>query len=53
MDVQNTQPSTCTCCGCELNYCSSVWTTYVVMDGPFYDCTEGTCPRGHQQAVAD
>lgn len=41
------------CPACDLNYCSDHWRTIVEFDDDFYDCTRGTCPRGHSRILAD
>ena len=41
------------CPECERAYCHADWSTYVVFDEGFYDCTRGTCPAGHQHMVDD
>ena len=42
------------CCHtCELNYCSTCWSTRVEFDDGFYDCMRGRCPRGHEQLLDD
>ena len=41
------------CRGCEKPYCSRHWTTEVIMDEGFYDCTYGTCPLGHRSMIDD
>jgi hypothetical protein len=41
------------CPDCQLNYCARDWHTYVLVDEGFYDCTMGTCPRGHRHMVDD
>lgn len=42
------------CCRvCELNYCSTCWSTWIEFDEGFYDMTRGRCPRGHEQALDD
>ena len=41
------------CPDCGLNYCSSDWETYVLVDEGFYDCTMGTCPNGHRHTLDD
>jgi len=42
------------CChACQLNYCSKCWSTWIEFDEGFYDCMQGRCPRGHEQALDD
>jgi predicted RNA-binding Zn-ribbon protein involved in translation (DUF1610 family) len=41
------------CPDCQLNYCARDWSTYVLLDEGFYDCTMGTCPAGHRHMVDD
>lgn len=41
------------CPDCEQAYCHRHWTTEVVMDEGFYDCTYGTCPQGHRVMIDD
>jgi len=41
------------CPDCQLNYCARDWSTYVLVDEGFYDCTMGTCPNGHRHVVDD
>lgn len=42
------------CCEiCDLNYCSKCWSTWIEFDEGFYDCTQGRCPLGHEQALDD
>jgi hypothetical protein len=41
------------CPDCELNYCRDDWSTQVLTDDGFYDCTIGTCPNGHRHMVDD
>jgi hypothetical protein len=41
------------CPDCRLCYCHADWHPHVVFDGPFYDCTEGTCPAGHRHTIDD
>jgi hypothetical protein len=39
------------CPDCQLNYCARDWATSVLFHEGFYDCTTGTCPRGHWHLV--
>lgn len=41
------------CPDCGLNYCSKDWDTFVLLDEGFYDCTIGTCPKGHRHMLDD
>jgi len=41
------------CPECARNYCHSDWSTYVLFDEGFYDCTMGTCPAGHRHVIDD
>jgi hypothetical protein len=41
------------CPECGQNYCRADWRTCVSFDQGFYDCTMGTCPRGHEHMVDD
>lgn len=46
----------CYCRDCSVNYCRDHWSAIVKMaeDYPgFYDCTDGTCPRGHSKTLDD
>ena len=41
-------------CGhCEDSYCSRHWETETLYDDGFYDCTYGTCPKGHRRKLDD
>jgi hypothetical protein len=44
-------PFYCPDCGC--SYCAGHWALEVLRDEGFYDCTYGTCPRGHRHKVDD
>lgn len=41
------------CPDCDLNYCWADWNAVVLFDEGFYDCSIGTCPRGHRHTVDD
>jgi len=44
------------CPECDKVYCADHWRTEVVMDeewSDFYDCTYGTCPKGHRRMIDD
>lgn len=41
------------CRRCKANYCDLHWETEVVIDEGFYDCTYGTCPKGHRSIIND
>ena len=41
------------CPDCGQNYCRADWHTSVLADEPFYDCTMGVCPGGHEHVVDD
>jgi hypothetical protein len=41
------------CPACPASYCHRHWTTEIVMDEGFYDCTYGTCPSGHRTMLDD
>lgn len=42
------------CCNtCQLNYCSTCWSTSVEFDDGFFDVMSGRCPRGHEQLLDD
>lgn len=41
------------CRECRASYCGIHWETEVVMDEGFYDCTYGTCPKGHRSMIND
>jgi hypothetical protein len=41
------------CPECDAIYCHSHYRTQVVEDEGFYDCTYGTCPRGHRRMIDD
>jgi hypothetical protein len=43
----------CFCRGCATSYCAKCWRGVPVFDDGFYDCTRGTCPRGHDQTIDD
>ena len=41
------------CPTCDVNYCTAHWDKYDEFDDGFYDCTRGTCPRGHKRVLSD
>jgi hypothetical protein len=42
------------CCQvCQLNYCSTCWSSWIEFDEGFYDYTQGRCPHGHEQMLDD
>jgi hypothetical protein len=41
------------CPTCDVNYCAAHWDKFDEFDDGFYDCTRGTCPRGHRRMLAD
>ncbi len=44
------------CPECQVCYCSQHWTTEMVFDDDWtdwYDCTYGTCPKGHRHIIDD
>ena len=43
----------CFCLQCQKHYCEIHWTTSIVFDDGYYDCTDGVCPEGHEQMVDD
>jgi hypothetical protein len=43
----------CFCRACRASYCAACWHGVLVFDDGFYDCTRGTCPRGHVQTIDD
>lgn len=44
------------CAECHESYCWTCWNPRVVMDDEdpgWYDCTDGTCPKGHERKIDD
>ena len=41
------------CFKCEKSYCGALWRTTTRYDADFFDCIEGTCPKGHRQTLMD
>jgi hypothetical protein len=41
------------CSRCEKSYCRSHWRTAIKYDEGFFDCIEGTCPKGHRLTLMD
>ena len=41
------------CPDCEWSYCDHHWRLDQRFEGPFYDCTYGTCPEGHRVVLDD
>ena len=42
------------CRQCAVVYCEKCWTVGPPeFDDGFYDCTRGTCPKGHRQTLDD
>lgn len=42
------------CWECDKDYCEQCWDIGPMeFDEGFYDCTNGTCPEGHEQMVDD
>jgi hypothetical protein len=41
------------CFRCEKSYCRTHWRTATRYDEGFFDCIEGTCPKGHRQTLMD
>jgi hypothetical protein len=41
------------CPGCDACYCRDHWHAEMEFDEGFYDCTWGTCPRGHRRMIDD
>ena len=44
------------CSECNESYCWNCWQSRVVMDEEdpgWYDCTHGTCPKGHEKMIDD
>jgi len=41
------------CRECAASYCRNHWETEDVWDDFSYDCTYGTCPKGHRAMIAD
>jgi hypothetical protein len=41
------------CPECRACYCRSHWREAMEFDEGFYDCTHGTCPRGHTRLLDD
>lgn len=41
------------CRECRVHYCRAHWQMTTLMDDGFYDCTMGTCPKGHEKKLDD
>jgi hypothetical protein len=41
------------CPECNACYCRAEWNEAMEFDEGFYDCTYGTCPRGHTRLLDD
>ena len=41
------------CPECNACYCRDHWRQWMEFDEGFYDCTYGTCPRGHTRMLDD
>jgi hypothetical protein len=41
------------CPECDVTYCRKHYSLQVVYDEGFYDCTYGTCPKGHRRIIDD
>ncbi|HYH81917.1 MAG TPA: hypothetical protein VEX86_19070 [Longimicrobium sp.] len=41
------------CPACDACYCRAHWVEQVEFEDDFYDCTHGTCPRGHTRLLDD
>ncbi|HET7229602.1 MAG TPA: hypothetical protein VFJ16_06340 [Longimicrobium sp.] len=41
------------CPECKACYCRDHWRQWMEFDEGFYDCTYGTCPRGHTRMLDD
>jgi hypothetical protein len=41
------------CFACEKAYCKNHWRIDTRCDEGFFDCIEGTCPKGHHQTLMD
>ncbi|HSU16718.1 hypothetical protein [Longimicrobium sp.] len=41
------------CPECDACYCRDHWRMEMDLDEGFFDCTWGTCPRGHRRMIED
>ena len=41
------------CLECDKIYCRDHWECAPAYDDGFYDCTKGTCPKGHTRTMDD
>ena len=53
IDIQLEEGMDAYCPKCDSIYCSEHYTTEEEWDEGFYDCTYGTCPKGHRRIIHD